>query len=142
MKIYVASSWRNEVQPYVVAALRNAGHEVYDFKNPREGEHGFHWSEVDPQWKEWTCEQFRNALTHPISRKGFGSDWGAMCAADACVLVMPCGRSAHIEAGYFVGAKKQLVILLEKAEPELMYLMADNLCLTIEEVVSVINIQP
>lgn len=29
-RIYVASSWRNTYQPGVVAALREAGHEVYD----------------------------------------------------------------------------------------------------------------
>ena len=33
-KIYVASSWRNREQPSVVKALREAGHEVYDFRNP------------------------------------------------------------------------------------------------------------
>lgn len=37
MKIYVASSWRNQYQPEVVATLRAVGHEVYDFKNPRPG---------------------------------------------------------------------------------------------------------
>ena len=33
--IYVASSWRNEHQPAVVAALRESGHEVYDMTTPR-----------------------------------------------------------------------------------------------------------
>ena len=36
-RIYVASSWRNKYQPEVVAALRKAGHEVYDFRNPKDG---------------------------------------------------------------------------------------------------------
>jgi hypothetical protein len=31
-KIYVASSWRNEYYPEVVEKLREAGHEVYDFR--------------------------------------------------------------------------------------------------------------
>lgn len=31
MHIYVASSWRNTYYPEVVQALRDAGHEVYDF---------------------------------------------------------------------------------------------------------------
>lgn len=34
MKIYVASSWRNTYYPSVVSALRDAGHDVYDFRNP------------------------------------------------------------------------------------------------------------
>jgi hypothetical protein len=32
MKIYVASSWRNERQQDVVKTLRAANHEVYDFR--------------------------------------------------------------------------------------------------------------
>lgn len=46
--IYVASSWRNPYQPVVVGELRFMGHEVYDFRNPEPGSHGFHWSEIDP----------------------------------------------------------------------------------------------
>ena len=30
MKVYVASSWRNERQQEIVRALREAGHDVYD----------------------------------------------------------------------------------------------------------------
>ena len=30
MKIYLASSWRNQHQPEVLQALRAAGHEVYE----------------------------------------------------------------------------------------------------------------
>lgn len=133
MKIYVASSWRNAIQPSVVAALREDGHEVYDFRNPEPGNDGFRWSEIDPEWKGWNADLFRSALLHPVAEKGFGLDWGAMQWADAGVLVMPCGRSAHIEAGYFVGAKKPLYILLSDGEPELMYKMATLLCLTLEE---------
>ena len=33
-KIYVASSWRNGYYPDVVDKLREAGHDVYDFRNP------------------------------------------------------------------------------------------------------------
>ena len=39
-KIYVASSWRNEYYPEVVEKLREAGHEMYDFRNPPSGDSG------------------------------------------------------------------------------------------------------
>lgn len=138
MKIYVASSWRNAQQQSVVQQLRDAGHEVYDFKNPRPGETGFAWSDIDPDWQAWTPEQFREALRHPIALNGYISDASAMAEADACVRVMPCGRSAHLEAGFFVGSpKKALIILLgeEPAEPELMYRMANAICLDMGEVI-------
>jgi hypothetical protein len=138
-RVYVASSWRNNVQPAVVAACRAAGHEVYDFKNPRPGEHGFHWSDIDPFWRGWLPKEFRAALNHPTARDGFESDWNAMEWADACIMVMPCGRSAHIEAGYFVGAGKRLVILLANGEPELMYKMADHLAISIKEAIKALK---
>jgi len=136
-RIYVASSWRNTIQPEVVSRLREAGHEVYDFKNPRPGDNGFHWSDIESGWQKWNSITFRNALSHPIAERGFASDWNAMVWADTCVMVMPCGRSAHIEAGYFVGANKRLVILLSgEGEPELMYKMSSSICVSIEEVLN------
>jgi len=95
MNIYVASSWRNDLQPSVVQRLRLEGHEVYDFKNPRPGDNGFRWSDIDPNWTSWTPEQFCAGLQHPIAEAGFRSDMDALRACDACVLVLPCGRSAH-----------------------------------------------
>lgn len=127
MKIYVASSWRNSLQPDVVATLRQDGHEVYDFRNPPNSHQGgFHWSEIDAQWRDWDTSAFLKGLAHPIAKDGFQSDWQAMQAADLCVLVTPCGRSAHLEGGYFAGApgKRLIIYLTHPQEPELMYKMA------------------
>jgi len=33
-RIYLASSWRNEEQPFLVKMLEAEGHLVYDFRNP------------------------------------------------------------------------------------------------------------
>ncbi|WP_294596370.1 hypothetical protein [uncultured Rikenella sp.] len=121
MKIYVASSWRNRYYTEVVAHLRQLGHEVYDFRNPVPYG-GFSWSEVAPNWQSWTMEEYKKALSHPNAERGFGSDFGAMQWADACVLVCPCGRSAHTEAGWMAGTGKPVwVYIPEPQEPELMY---------------------
>lgn len=138
MKVYVASSWRNEHQPSVVKALRDAGHEVYDFKAPAPGDNGFHWTEIDGGWKNWTPERFRTALDHPIARAGYKKDMDALDECNVCVLVMPCGRSAHLEAGFAIGAGKPTFILLSDGEPELMYKMA-RVCLTLGEVIYEVN---
>ena len=140
MKIYVASSWRNQRQPEVVQTLRQAGHEVYDFKNPEINNHGFHWSEIDPQWLEWNGEKFRSALMHPIALSGFRKDHDAMYETDVFVMVLPCGRSAHLELGWATGRNKTTFILLDEyQEPELMYLEADYICLSIDEVIGILN---
>jgi hypothetical protein len=71
-----------------------------------------------------------------LSEQGFLSDWGAMQWADTGVLVLPSGRSAHLEAGYFSGAGKALYILMqERQEPELMYRMASGICLSVREMI-------
>ncbi len=126
MRIYVASSWRNPHQPQIVQVLLQAGHEVYDFRNPKPGDNGFHWSEIDSNWKDWSTSQYREGLEHPLAEEGFDEDYTAMTRAEGCVLVLPCGRSAHLEAGWFAGRDLPLFILLEKEgfEPELMYKLA------------------
>jgi hypothetical protein len=133
-KIYVASSWRNEFQPEIVRLLREQGHEVYDFRNPPNGSQGFSWSEIDKNWLNWTTEQYRDAIRHPIAEDGFNSDFDGMKWADTCVMVLPCGRSANTEAGWMKGAGKDVFVLsLTKQEPELMYLIHDEIFSTIEE---------
>lgn len=135
-RIYVASSWRNELQPFIVPQLRFAGHEVYDFREPPNGIPGFSWGEVDPNWKTWTAEEYRKCLTtHPIAARGYVSDMRGMEWADTCVLVLPCGRSAHLEAGWFAGRGKRCIILTRDGEePELMALMATDICVSMDEV--------
>lgn len=142
MKIYVASSWRNKRQPAVVKALRYDGHEVYDFRNPEPGDNGFAWSAIDPDWQQWSPEEYRKNLGHPIAQAGFAKDMKALEDADCVVLVMPCGRSAHLEFGHGLGRGKPCFILMEEAaEPELMYAAADYICLTLESLQTAINEQ-
>lgn len=135
MRIYVASSWRNTRQPRIVAMLRELGHEVYDFRNPNQGDAGFSWSEIDPNWKQWDGPRYLSALEHPAAKRGFAFDMQALINCDACVLVLPCGRSAHLELGQACGARRYTVALLDEplSEPELMYKMLDRVCSTEDE---------
>ncbi|TIV83820.1 MAG: hypothetical protein E5V64_06555 [Mesorhizobium sp.] len=140
-RIYVASSWRNEHQPNVVEALLHSGHEVYDFRNPANGVKGFAWSEIDPEWQAWSAARYRELLTtHPIAARGFVSDLRGMQWADTCVLLLPSGRSAHLEAGWFCGQGKRCIILTRDGEePELMALLATDICISIDEVLTVLD---
>lgn len=124
--VYVASSWRNPIQPAIVQILRAAGIDHYDFRNPGPGTTGFAWSEIDPDWQNWTADQYVKALDNPIAVDGFRRDFEAMQRADTFVLVLPCGRSAHLELGWAVGAGKRTAILTQDGEePELMAKMVD-----------------
>lgn len=121
MRVYVATSWRNEYQQGVVSALRDDGHTVYDFRS----EEGFHWSEVDPNWKAWTPAEYLRGLKHPCAERGFKRDMDALVSCEACVYVMPCGPSASMEMGWAKGAGKIVCVYIPAIrEADLMIKMA------------------
>lgn len=134
MRVYVASSWQNDYQPTVVRALRELGHEVYDFRNPADGDRGFHWSEIDGNWQRWTPEEYRRELEHPLAVAGFKSGMAALKCSEVVVAVQPFGRSASLELGWAVGAGKVTILLLATGEPELMVKMCDHICVSLDEV--------
>lgn len=125
MKIYVASSWRNLLHPGIVHALRRCGHEVYDFKNPAEGNSGFGWQQVMPSYvrgAKVAPTEYREALKHPIAVEGYALDIGALRWCEAVVYVTPCGRSASWEFGYAMGqGKSGYVVMFDDDEPDLMF---------------------
>jgi hypothetical protein len=140
-RIYVASSWRNAQQPLVVAQLRSVGHDAYDFRNPPGGiPNGFRWSEVDPNWEAWSAADYRDKLRHPLAQRGFNSDFDGMKWADTCLLVLPCGRSAHLECGWMAGAGKRTIVLTRDGEePELMALLCAHIAVSMEEVFALLS---
>lgn len=137
MRIYVASSWRNQHSlNEVVAALRAEGHDVYDFRE----DEAFDWADVDPGWTRENGVRepafIHQMLAHPVSQRGYKRDMDALLDCQALVLVMPCGRSAHLELGVAIGeAKLTVVYLSEPCEPELMWNAADSVARSLAEVV-------
>lgn len=134
-KIYVASSWRNMFYEDVVLKLREFGHEVYDFRNPPHGKGGFMWKNLDPDFENWSVTDYKEGLKHPASELQFQTDLDALNWADTCLLVLPCGRSAHTEAGWMKGmGKKTIVYIPQMQEPELMYKLFDLVSDDLEEI--------
>lgn len=125
MKIYVATSWKNVEQPYMVEVLRAEGHEVYDFRNPAEGNAGFSWSKCgvsDYKGGPTTPDTYRRLLGTKAAAEGYQYDINALRACDCCLLMLPSGRSASWEFGYALGlGKKTIVYMPGCEEPELMY---------------------
>lgn len=123
MKIYVASSWKNPFLDEVVLRLKEEGHEVFDFREHTK----FGWSQVDPEYKTWTRQNFVQGLQTPRAREAFWSDMEGLNSADAVVCVLPSNRSAHLELGFGVAAGKLTAVLLleEPVTAELMYGMVD-----------------
>lgn len=137
MKVYVASSWKRSMNhSFVVEELRKAGHEVYDYRNPAPDDHGFSWSQIDAELTKHRAAWWYACLYNSICRDAFIKDMNALNSADAVVMVMPCGKSAHMELAHAIGAGKIGIILIDPDVdvPELMYNMA-NVCKDIREVI-------
>jgi len=127
MKLYIASSWKNFLilRPFA-KHLRGFGHDVYLFCD-----------ETEPACKSslllrsgdehrtWTAETVFNddrldAVYAPNMAK---LEW-----SEAVLLFLPCGKSAHMEAGWEKGAGKYLIIFgdTEPGDWDAMYRMADK----------------
>jgi hypothetical protein len=150
--VYVASSWRNPMQQAVVAVLTAAGIDHYDFRNPPGGT-GFSWREVKTdrpsvtgiatKGSDWEqVDEYLRMVNHPRAIEGYDADFAAMEKADTFVMVLPCGKSAHLEIGYAIGAGKRTAILLEDpVEPELMYRGVDFMARSVHELLGWLGVK-
>jgi hypothetical protein len=116
MKVYPASSWRNQHYGADVRAMRAAGHQVYDF---RSANGAFRWPACSTLTEYIAALEFDPHVAAAFERDKEAIDW-----ADALVLILPCGKSAHLEAMYASGQDKLVIVKFEPDEPlqpELMY---------------------
>ena len=135
-RIYVSSSWKNGTQPVLVKELRKRGHKVYDFRHPSGRNDRNVWESVSRskgllsayQQNMVRPDDFDILLMDKKARDRFDEHFKAMSDADTCILVLPCGRSSHAEAGYMAGAGKRVFVFdtEQYVKPELMYLMFDG----------------
>src|SRR5215831_15376224 len=70
-----------------------------------------------------TPDAYVRALDSPTAVAKFKTDFAALLACDALVLILPAGNDAHAEYGIAIGRNRPAFILLPDApgEPELMY---------------------
>jgi hypothetical protein len=105
MKLYLASSWKNELIVTDLAEyLRVAGHEVDAFCDTSTGRLSFNWAALTDV--EHETLNAKTALEHPVVQQAFAEDKKWLDWAEGVVLVLPSGKSAHLEAGYTVGQGK------------------------------------
>ena len=75
MKIYVCSSWRNEHFASLLRDLRDAGHQVWDWRNPPTGGTGFRWQDTGctgyQHGDRIAVDALRDMLAHPVAQAGF-----------------------------------------------------------------------
>ncbi len=123
-KIYLVGSLRNERIPIIANALRDDGHEVFD------DWHGA-GETADDSWRSY--EQARGRKYHEAIKGKAASnicefDRSNILASDIVILILPAGRSGHMEIGFAAGAGKRTHILLDADYDrwDVMYRLADH----------------
>jgi len=122
--VYVIGALKCERVIEAADYLRSCGYEVFDdWYSPG--------PETDQYWQEYEQERGRSfieALDGYHAWHVFNFDRTHLHRCDAVVLVLPCGKSGHLEFGYVKGLGKPGFIFLDK-EPErwdVMYRFADK----------------
>jgi hypothetical protein len=135
--IYVIGSLRNPCITEVGNALRGAGYDTFE-----------DWhaggKEADDEWQRYERERgrtYKEALRGYHALNVFNFDLYHLNRSHAAVLVMPAGRSAHLELGYIIGQGKPGYVLFDQ-EPErfdVMYNFATDVCFSIEELMGALK---
>jgi nucleoside 2-deoxyribosyltransferase len=131
--VYIIGSLRNQEVPVLAEYLRARNFDAFDSwysAGPRADDH---WQEHE----EFMGHDFVQALDGYAARNVFAFDKRNLDRCDAAVLVLPAGKSGHLELGYFIGTGKPGFILLD-GEPDrfdVMYRFATQVCRDTDELV-------
>jgi hypothetical protein len=108
--IYLIGSLRNPSVPVIAAHLRSVGFEVFD-----------DWYAAGPTaddcWRDYEVARghsYKEALQGYAATHIFDFDMFHLNRCDIGVLVMPTGKSGHLELGYLVGRGKPCYVLFDK----------------------------
>jgi nucleoside 2-deoxyribosyltransferase len=111
--IYLIGSLRNPKVPEVAAKLRAAGHDVFD-----------DWfaagPEADDYWKKYEQERghnYKQALAGFAANHVYNFDKHHIDRCEIAVLMLPAGKSGHLELGYAIGSGKKGYILFDEEMP-------------------------
>lgn len=130
--IYLIGSLRQSRVRCVAHQLREAGYGVFD------DWHGV-GPHADEHWQHYETERgrtYREALYSPLAGHAFNFDRENIEASDTGVLVLPAGKSGHLELGHFIFTPNKRGYILLDGEPErwdLMYRFAHGIFYTFEE---------
>ena len=132
--IYLIGSLRNPAVPETANLLEAEGFEAFDsWFSPV--------PEADDWWQKYEKARGRTyaeALTHYAGGHVFEFDKHHLDRCDMALLVMPAGKSGHLELGYMLGQGKPGFILFDE-EPErwdVMYQFATGIFFSADELIT------
>lgn len=132
--VYVIGSLRNSKIPEVAEAIRDAGMQPFDewFCAGPEADDYFQ------RYHTYRGATYAEALRSVSAEHTFYFDKSHLDLCDAGVLVMPAGKSGHLELGYMSGRGKKTFILQDK-EPERFDIMPQFASAIVYDVPSLIT---
>ncbi len=131
---FVAGRYRNkEMILDLVRRIRAAGKTAYCFVESAASIKNVGSIEGDGEAAISQFEQLPDWRNHPSVREIFETDMAAERAAEKFILVLPAGKSSHIEAGVAYGLGKTCIVIGEQKEAESLYLIFHEHYATAEE---------
>lgn len=122
MKIYVLGSMRNPKVMHVANDLRAAGYDAFeDWISPGEM--------ADERWQGYEKNRgrtYKEASQGHHAKHVFEFDYKHLMESDAVVAVLPFGRSAGFEAGWFAGYFYRVSVSLAAVQPRPVYVLAEE----------------
>lgn len=136
-RIYIIGSLRNPAIPKIAEELRMSGFEVFDdwfAAGPRADDH---WQE----YEQGRGRTYAEALSGRAATNVWRFDKANLDRADIVVMVLPSGKSAHLELGYVIGSGKPGFILMppEDCRWDVMYRFANKVVSSVPELVTAID---
>ena|SRR3989344_5683945 len=136
---FIASRWRNRDNVIeLTRRLREKGNTVYCFMESTPS------SEVgaiddDPEEVMRKYEAILNWRDDERVQNIFHTDMNALRGSEALVLLLPAGKSAHMEAGVAYGLGKRMILIGEQKETESLYLMFNELYPNMDQFIKVLK---
>ena len=128
---FISSKWRNrDLVLTLVKALRDRDYEVLSFfENPYNSDA----VDDDPESVMQKWESMPSWQQEKIVKDIFEEDMRCIRKADATILRLPAGTSAHIEIGFAHGQNKKCILIGKPEKTESAYMIFDETYLTIDE---------
>lgn len=108
--IYLIGSLRNPVVPEIARDLRREGFDVFDDWHAAGPEADDFWQ----KYETFRGHDYAEALAGYAAQHVFNFDKFHLNRCDAAVLLLPAGKSGHLELGYAIGKGKPGFILMDK----------------------------
>ena len=127
---FISGKWRNRDNILkLTQKIRKKGYSVYCFL---ESQHSKHRINDDP---EKSMQEFEKLdwRSDPYVKNVFENDMKAERNSGTFVMLLPGGKSCHIEAGVAYGMGKKCILIGEQEEAESLYLIFDKVYTTEKE---------